>query len=55
MLEKNTVEGRPAIIAYLTANLEPASKDDWFLAKIIFEDNGEHIWVTNRPAKTDRE
>jgi predicted SnoaL-like aldol condensation-catalyzing enzyme len=46
MIEKQEIDGRPAMVAYLTENMEPASKDDWRLAKVMFED-GEIVFVTN--------
>jgi hypothetical protein len=46
MIERQTIEGRGATVAYLDRDFEPAGKDDWSLAKIIFDD-GEIVFVRN--------
>jgi len=46
MIERQTIDGREAMVAYLTADMQPATKDDWTLAKVIFTD-GEVVFVTN--------
>jgi hypothetical protein len=47
MIEKQTIDGRMAMVAYLTKEMMPATKEDWSLAKVIFDDNREVVWVTN--------
>lgn len=49
MIERQTIDGREATVAYLTADFEPAGKDDWHMAKVIFDD-GEVVFVTNAEA-----
>jgi hypothetical protein len=46
MIERQTIEGRAATVAYLDRDFDPASKDNWSLAKIIFDD-GEIVFVRN--------
>jgi hypothetical protein len=46
MIEKQTIDGREASVAYLTQDFEPAGKEDWYLAKVIFDD-GEVVFVRN--------
>lgn len=45
MIERQTIEGRPATVAYLTANFEPAEADTAELVKVIFDD-GEILMLT---------
>jgi len=52
MIEKQTIDGREAMVAYLTGDMQPATKDDWVLAKVIFTD-GEVIFVTNIEADAE--
>ena len=44
MIERQTIDGREATIAYLTAAFEPAGKDDAALVKVIFDD-GEQMFL----------
>lgn len=46
MIERQTIDGREASVAYLSADFQPASRDDWYLAKVIFDD-GEVVFVRN--------
>lgn len=46
MIERQNIEGRDATVAYLNAEFEPATKDDWTLVKIIFDD-GEVVFARN--------
>lgn len=45
MIEKQTIKGRPATVAYLTENFEPAQKAEAKLIKVVFDD-GETLWLT---------
>ena len=38
MIERTTVEGKPATVAYLTGNMQPATKEDHTFVKVIFDD-----------------
>jgi hypothetical protein len=44
MIERHTIEGRRAVVQYLTANLEPADEADAELVHVLFDD-GESIWL----------
>jgi len=46
MIERQTIDGRECTVAYITQDFQPADKDNWELAKIIFDD-GEVVFVTN--------
>lgn len=46
MIEKQTIDGREAMVAYLNQDFTPASKDDWYLAKVIFDD-GQVVFLRN--------
>ena len=53
MIERQTLGGRPATVAYLTAEMEPADKEDAELIKVIYDD-GERLWlVPKRVADPD--
>lgn len=45
MIERQVIDGRPATVAYLTANFEPADADSAELVKVIFDD-GETLMLT---------
>ena len=45
MIERLTIDGRAASVAYLTGDMQPAPKDNAELVKIIFDD-GEIQFVT---------
>lgn len=49
MIERQTVDDRPAMVAYLTKDMRPADKDDAEMAKILFDD-GEVVFVTFQQA-----
>jgi len=51
MIERTTIEGRAATVAYITRAFEPATKDTFELAKIIFDD-GEMVLVAATPDHT---
>jgi hypothetical protein len=46
MIERQTIDGREASVAYLTEDFQPADKEGWYLAKVIFDD-GEVVFVRN--------
>jgi protoporphyrinogen oxidase len=49
MIEHTEIEGRPAIITYFKAGMQPAaSVDEATMAKIIFEDDRSQRWVRFR-------
>jgi hypothetical protein len=48
MIERQTINGRPATIAYLDSAFNPASKDDAAFAKLNFDD-GEMIFLSTAP------
>lgn len=45
MIERQTIEGREAVVAYVTGDMQPAEKEDADLAKVVFDD-GEVVWLT---------
>jgi hypothetical protein len=45
MIERTMVSGRPATVAYLTRDFQPADKDTWELAKVLFDD-GEMVLLS---------
>jgi hypothetical protein len=47
MIEQAHIDGRDAMVAYLTADFQPASKHAADLAKIIYDD-GDVQWVALR-------
>lgn len=53
MIEHQTIDGRGATVAYLTADWKPADKDAYALAKIEF-DNGDIVFV-NAPDEGSHE
>lgn len=53
MIERQEIDGRPAAVAYLTAEFEPADKDVAQIVKVVFDD-GEVAILTAAPAGTPR-
>lgn len=50
MIEKQTIEGRPALVAYLDDDFEPVDQDKATLVKVVFDDpEGGVLFLT--PAK----
>ena len=45
MIERTTIEGRAATVAYIKRNYTPADKDTWEYAKVLFDD-GEMILLS---------
>lgn len=45
MIEKQTIDGRKAVVAYFTSDFAPAERDNYDYAKVIFRD-GEMILLT---------
>ena len=45
MIERTTVDGKPATVAYLKGDFVPASKEDCTFIKVIF-DNGNVMFAT---------
>jgi len=45
MIERRTINGRRAMVAYLTKEFLPADKDDYELVKILFDD-GDMMFAT---------
>jgi len=54
MIERTEVDGRPATVAYITGDFQPATKEDWELAKIIFDD-GEVVFLVNKHPDNDED
>jgi hypothetical protein len=50
MIERQTIDGREATVAYLDNKFKPATKDTATLIKVIFDD-GQVLFLT--PAKAD--
>lgn len=51
MIERQEVNGRPAVVAYITSDFEPADKASADMAKIIFDD-GDVVFVNmKKPAE----
>ena len=38
MIERTTIDGKPATVAYLKGAMKPASKEDHTFVKVIFDD-----------------
>lgn len=49
MIERQTINGREATVAYLTQDWQPADRDNWYLVKIIYDD-GEVVFGRNAKA-----
>jgi hypothetical protein len=52
MIEKTEVDGRPATVIYLDADMIPVTRDEATLAKVLFDD-GEHVWLTLEPGTNE--
>lgn len=48
MIEKTTVSGKPATVAYILRDFTPASKEDAEMAEVQFED-GEVVFLVLKP------
>jgi hypothetical protein len=51
-IDRTTVNGRPASVAYIHADYTPATKDDWDLANVMFDDGGS-VTLTNQTSPKD--
>jgi hypothetical protein len=49
VLERQTIDGRPCTVAYLTFDFAPATRDRYDVAKLIFDD-GEVVFLVDKPA-----
>jgi hypothetical protein len=47
MIERQTIAGREATVAFLNNDFEPATKDEATLIKVVFDD-GHHLWLVPR-------
>lgn len=45
MIERQTLDGREATVAYLDRSLQPVAKAEAELIKVMYDD-GEHLWLT---------
>jgi hypothetical protein len=45
VLEHTTINGRPAVIAYLKDDMTPADKETATLLKVTFEDDHSTLWL----------
>jgi len=54
MIERQTIDGKEAIVAYFTADLQPTDKDKAAMVKIIYED-GKHVWEMMQEGKNETE
>ena len=45
MIERTTIDGKPATVAYLKGRMEPASKEDHTFVKVVFDD-GTIVFAT---------
>lgn len=46
MIERTTIEGRAATVAYIKRDFTPADKDTWEYAKVLFDD-GEMVLLAS--------
>jgi hypothetical protein len=51
MIERTTIEGRAATVAYITRDFQPADKTNWELAKILFDDGEMVLLSAEAPQK----
>ena len=51
MIERQILQGRNAVVAYLTDKFELADKTDAQLVKVTFEDNNETMWLVPQKKK----
>jgi hypothetical protein len=47
MIKRETIDGKPASVAYLKADLTPTSPEEAELLRVLF-DNGDSAWLTPR-------
>ena len=52
MIERTTVEGKPATVAYLKGDFVPATKEDCTFVKVIFDD-GNVMFATKEKGKAN--
>ena len=52
MIERTTVSGRPATVAYVTSDMQPADKDKADFARVLFDD-GDSAFLAMQPQKVD--
>jgi hypothetical protein len=50
MIERATIDGRPAVVAYLDENMAPTTRDRAVLIKVRFEDDGGIVFLS-KPKK----
>jgi hypothetical protein len=55
MIERRTIKGRRATVAYLTSEFTPADKDDYQLVKILFDDGDMMIAEKKEPEQEPEE
>src|SRR5215469_18142836 len=53
MIERQVIDGRPATVAYLNKDLEPAGKDDHTLVRILFDDGEVALLAAPEPEDED--
>ena len=46
MIERQKIQGRNAVVAYLTNKFEPAQKGAAEMIKVTFEDDNSTLWLT---------
>lgn len=49
MIEHLEVDGRAAFVMYLNDELQPVDKGDETLIRVLFKDNGDTLWLVNKP------
>ena len=49
MIERKTIDGRPATVAYIGMNFEPASRAAYAYARILFDDGDSLFLVGPKP------
>ncbi len=49
MIRRETVDGRSAIVAYITEEWEPAKPENATMAKVIFDDGDVMFLLSLRP------
>lgn len=54
MIVRETVEGRPATVHYLTSDLKPSDPDNAQLIKVNFDD-GQTMWAYPSQSEEDKE
>lgn len=53
MIERTTIDGKPATVAYLKGDMTPASKEDHTHVKVIFDD-GTVVFATRKEQDNDQ-